>query len=267
MLPPCQRLKALRDRAGVSGKECADAWRAFKDRHKLPKRGKKTLMPPAATTWYRYENVDVMGDRPIPDNVITALIPLLVGKGTPPITENELAAISESGMIDRSRVPLISDAPRGKPALSIVRPEAAPKQATQDGDVGSEAGAGCLVIQYRAERGVYLDADRLDAKTFGCSPIIQENDGEFATVIADEHAFPRYAPGTILHCVPYADSRCRTGSRVVAFAERPGNGGLGEVVVAVVESVVGSSHVLKTMDGAAVDGPILGVVKGHYALD
>jgi hypothetical protein len=86
-------------------------------------------------------------------------------------------------------------------------------------------------------------------------------------LVADDHADPIYSAGTVLDCAAPGDVAALKGRRVVAFAARAGGGGLGEVVVANVENVVGKSLVLRTVDGDKIDGDVIGVVQGHYSRD
>lgn len=257
-LPPCLVLKSLRERAGLSGSDCALQWRSFKQRHNLPQKGRKTSAPPAPTTWYRYESVEKHGDRPIRDDLIAALIPLFVGKGNPPITQGELEAISVSGKIGRSNVPRVSSAPDEK---QLHRPRPALVTA-ENGQLSA-----LLPIKYRAERGTYFEASRLGYKTLGDSIISASSGGDFAVAVSDDHAHPIYPPGTILDCQAVQEAApSMRGKRAVVFSTRHGSD-LGEVLVANIESVVGSTFVLKTIEGETVDGTILGLIRGHYSPD
>jgi len=252
-LAPAARLKALRERAGVPADKCAEAWRTYKRDNDLPQKGKPTHMPASPNTWYRFESVEDQGDAKIPYHRICAVIPLLVGRGMPPITEDELWAISDVGM----KPPGFGPAKR--PAhLSVV-------PAVVDSPTSVVGAGNPLGIRYRAERGVFLEADRLGIKSFGSSRLIGAGRGdEFAVQVGDDHAAPTYPAGTVLDCVGVPELSAIVGKRVVAFVERAGGSGLGEIVVAYVDSVSGSSAVLKTIDGVTVDGNVVGLIRGRY---
>jgi hypothetical protein len=260
MLPPCRRLKLLRERANVTGEECARAWRDWKEKNNEPQRGRKTAMPPAATTWYRYESPGVMGDHPMPYKLIKAISPLLVGKGTPPITENELYAISELG-----RPPAVEAKQNGgRSHLSVVQPVG---RLSHKPFMSTCVPSGAVLpIRYRAERGNYREASMLGTKSLGDSNLLATGGpDEFAVYVADDHAEPIFSQGTVLDCVAVADFSELKGKRVVALSERTGGCDLWEVVVANVESVIGSSAVLKTMDGSILDGTVVGRIRVFYA--
>lgn len=252
--PPCLRLKALRERAGLSGDECVTAWRHYKDKHNLRRRGKRSASSdPAPSSWYRYENPAIMGDKPIDHDVILALIPLMVGRGAPPVTEGELLALSDQRSAEHARLPRVpANASHLGPALSVV------KAGRRNGER--------MPIRLRAEQGVFVEAPTISDKTYGLSNICADEDTDFAVVVADSHAYPTYPPGTVLHCKPFQMMQGLKGSRVLVFVERNGSG-LGELLVGHVTSVQGNDPVMKMVDGSALLGAVVGTIKGHYSSD
>lgn len=258
--PPAERLKALRERAGhdgkgeVTGKMCAEAWREYKKKHKLSQKGRSTDLPPQPTTWYRYEDVDRMGDKPIPYNQVMAIMPLLLGRGIPPITEDELMS-------------LVSPDRRLGSAHRVPVPERPSLQLVPDVPAVAASGSVALPVKYRAERGAYFERADIASRALGMSAICSAVTGAFAVVIADDHALPLYTPGAVLECVPVTNLADTIGKRVVVFAERPGAPDIGQVVVATVEKIKDGKPVLRKPSGLVVSGEVLGLVLGHYTRD
>jgi hypothetical protein len=79
---PGHSLKAIRERARVSQRECAVA----------------VGMDSPGSGFARYENAEpyLTKRAPIPANIIAAIAPLLVGRGNPPVQMAELVAISDA---------------------------------------------------------------------------------------------------------------------------------------------------------------------------
>ncbi len=77
--PPCLKLKSFRSRAGITAKVAAKACNLS-----------------SANSFYRYEAVELMGTTAIPDHIIKAIMPLIVGRGSPPVTDTELLSIASA---------------------------------------------------------------------------------------------------------------------------------------------------------------------------
>ncbi|MBK9077634.1 MAG: hypothetical protein IPL91_00085 [Hyphomicrobium sp.] len=77
--PPCLKLKSFRSRAGITAKVAAKACNLS-----------------SANSFYRYEAVRLMGTTAIPDHIIKAIMPLIVGRGSPPVTDTELLSIASA---------------------------------------------------------------------------------------------------------------------------------------------------------------------------
>lgn len=79
---PREKLQALRERAGWSRAALARACGY------------------ASTNGYRHHELPYpQGDKPIPESLIVKLIPLFRGKGTPPITADELVELSGTALV------------------------------------------------------------------------------------------------------------------------------------------------------------------------
>jgi hypothetical protein len=166
-----------------------------------------------------------MGDKPIPFKLIQKLIPLLQGRGTPPITSDELLGVSE---------------------VRSLRPPASPLEAQGIRAVPNE-----LRIRYRVEPGVFMDTGMLSRKVYGPSGLVAINEypaqNQFAVLVADD---PKT---TTLLCVEpdKVPILMRRGRRCVTMVEREKTG-LAEIVLAECDE-----------DGR-VHGTILGVVVGVF---
>lgn len=208
---PREVLRDLRTRAGLSAAEVA------------------RKCGYSSTNGYIQYEYDAQADKLIPYRLVKKLLPLFVGRGTPPVTEDELIAITE---------------------VRTLRVDAA---ATPVGVVPSLSRSGLLVVRYRVEAGVYLDATAAGSRVYGESPIAPameiEASAQFAAVIPDD------AKRTVLHCVKpaHVGQQWRKGRRCVCTVPR-GNSGLVEVV-------------LRTYDeDGEVSGAIpVGVVIGAYS--
>lgn len=143
----------------------------------------------------RYFSADKQGDRPIPYDIVSRLIPHLRGAGSPPITLEELLACTDVKEIPKPVV---------RAFTSIV----------DDGD-------GLVAVKYRIEAGTYVRRD--NSRMYGASRIGMAKDypaaDQFVVVIADDdsEAGPR---GTQLHCVRPRDVIDLVGSRVVCGSMR-----------------------------------------------
>ncbi len=242
---PCVKLKRLRERAGVTAKECAQARLIY-----LGKDPKKA----SPNSWYRYEGTEFMGERAIPDEIIEAVMPILIGKGMPPITADELLSISSAQRLLSVRASTSGDAHTNGRMLpqTVVAPVFTPEPSGQP-----------LVVRYRAERGVYMSEEAVHSRTFGVAPITAAKDvkGEqFCVLVADGET-----AGTLLQCVaPSSYSADQMVGRRVVVIESAMQG-LSEVRVGRVTGKEGNK--LKTVDleGRPLKGEIYGVVFGSYA--
>lgn len=233
------RLKSLRNRAHVTALTCAKA---------------AHLSSP--NSWYRYENVDRMGDTPIPDHIIEAIMHVVVGRGMPPVTADELLSISSAHRLLSVRG---KAAVAGQPQPNSMLPQ--PVMAPVFPDVNT---APPLVVRYRAERGVYMDMAAIHKRTFGTAPITAATDikGEqFCVLVADG-----LAAGTLLQCVvPSVYTSEQMKGRRVVVIETHEKMKLGTVSVGKVESVSGNRVKIVDQDGNTLTGTIYGVVVGSYA--
>ena len=239
--PPCTKLKRIRERAEVTALQCAQAY----SRH-MGKDPKKA----SPTTWFRYESVKDMGDNPIHDQIIEAVMPLLVGRGRPKVTTDELLDISSA-----YRLLSVRDKVGGN-GRHLPRPDGEPS-------LTGIATAHPLVVRYRAERGVYMDTKTLHSRTFGTAPIMAARDIE-----GDQFSVQMVEDGqsvlTFLQCVsPLEYKGALQGRRVVVVRERAGLG-LSEVVLGLVGDGSGNKMSITGTDGKALTGQIYGVVIGSY---
>jgi len=243
---PCVKLKRLRERAGVTALECAKARLVY-----LGKSANKA----SPNSWYRYENAQFMGDRAIPDEIIEAAMPVLLGKGMPPITADELMSISSAHRLLSVRGIASGDTQQQGGRLlpqAVVAPVFTPEQSGQP-----------LVVRFRAERGVYMSEDAVHSRTFGTAPITAAKDvkgDQFCVLVADGDD-----AGTLLQCVaPTAYTATQmVGRRVVVVAKSVH--GLAEVRVGRVTGTDGNNIKTVDLDGKPLKGDIYGVVFGSYA--
>jgi hypothetical protein len=196
-----------------------------------------------------------MGDGPIPDDVILRILPHMVGRGVPPIREEELLSLAKGrelmrAMKDRSQRTL------GVPVLRLqdVAPTF-PKTAD---------GVKHLVVRHRAERGTYMTREAFDKRTFGVGPITEAPEygqGQSCVLIVDDHAGNTYPAGTVLHIIHHSAYQPHelVGKRVVLVVEKMS--GLVSAEVAVVHDVRGNTFNFRTLDGdEPIDGELVGVV-------
>lgn len=233
---PCETLKALRERAGLSGQEMARAM------------GKE-----AKTTYFRYEDPGRMKDRPIPWRAIERWIPVMVGKGEPPIQVEELVAISDARNFSSvGRVALNPVLTQGPGSLPVNRPSS------------ELAGAG-IPLRFWAERGSYTDTALLASKSYGPSIIAASPewpvDRQFAVRVGDVHAMADFGKGDVLHVVSGENPVNRA---VVMSVEKGRDTGIAEILVARFVAVEGDAVTAKLSSGALVSGRVLGVVVGIY---
>lgn len=172
----------------------------------------------------KYE-LPAFGDKLIPHHVIKELIPILVGRGTPPITHDELIAISTMGS-ELARAP-------ARPLVGSVKWP--------------------LPTLYRVEAGVFMDDASRERKKLGNSVIFESDrypaEGQWAATGLDENDTE-----VTLHCVDLDQvlAHRRNGRRCVAKVTKEGTN-LSEIVLTRFKA-----------DGTAEKGVALGVVIGVY---
>lgn len=216
---PREVLQDLRNRAGLTAAEVA------------------RLCGYKSTNGYIRFEYEAQGNKLIPYSLVRKLLPLFVGKGTPPITADELIAITEARTIGAD-AKLLAQAPA---------PPVTPGALVERGTVGP-----LLHITYRVEPGVFLEASLAGTKVYGESNIAPAFDvdarAQFCAVVSDD---PKR---TVLHCVKpdQFGKSSRAGKRCVCMVPR-GNSGLVEVVLSAYDA-----------DGEAPAGTVVGVVIGSY---
>lgn len=207
---PRETLRDLRLRSGLSAARIAKA------------------VGYASTNGYITHEYEKWGDKPIPAKLVEKLIPLMVGRGSPPITTDELISISDVRRI-RALVP---------------RQQSTPQSHVPNGPL--------VLVRYRVERGVYVDKDELPRRSFGHAPFVPsamyDSAVQFAAVVADD-------PGLVLHCVDpdQVPADRRQNRRCVYLSERA-NTGLYEVLLGTFNEA-----------GEAPKGELVGVVIGAYS--
>lgn len=234
---PCEILKALRERAGLSGKECARAYNGSENQ----------------TTYFRYEDQGRMRTKQIPWRLIERLIPVMVGKGEPPIRVEELVAISDAknfGSVGRVMLnPVLTE---GTGASPVSRPPS------------ELAGAG-IPMRFWAERGSYTDTALLETKSYGPSPIAASPEWpvekQFAVRVGDVHMMPEFSIGDVLHAVRGENPMNRA---VVLSVEKSQALGITEILVGRFSAIEGNGVRVTLGGGATVVGQMLGVVVGVY---
>ena len=229
-------LKALRTRAQVSAEDCA-----------------KALGYKGPTSYLRYENDKSFDGNPIPATVVMGIIPLLVGKGSPPVRMDELLSISELKGVER--------------LLVSVQTRSVMPSARESGEFLRNVPQ--LMVKYRLERGTYRDSTRTLQPDYGVSPLMPlrsfPQDHQWCAVIHDEHAsMYGISRGTVLHCVDLAGlapSAVAPGCLVVVAHRRDG---LIEYCLAAVASVgEGRTPQLK-IGSENITGDILGLAVYRY---
>ena len=221
---PYEILKSLRMRAGLSGAEVGRALGYSSNN---------------GYNQYEYEN---RVDKLIPTPLLTKLIPILRGRGNPPVTADELIAISEA----RS---LPSDTP------SLAGLSSSPPDTLDEANVMFRApsGSALLPVLYRAEAGVFMEATRAGTKRYGDGPIGPTPDvdtnGQFCVAVVGSDR------RETLHCVKpdQVGKASRVGRRCVCTLERDKTG-----LVEIIVSRIAPS-------GEPENGDLVGIVIGSYA--
>lgn len=218
--PPREVLRDLRKRAGYGAAELSRA------------------LGYASTNGYVQYEYAQQGDKLIPAPLITKLIPLMRGRGTPPVTADELIAISEARSISApAPVQNIAQILGGLDDIPSYR---------------HPLNSALLPILYKVERGVFMEASQVGQKRYGVGPIAPAPDvdvnGQFCVVMAGG---PRMEA---LHCVrpDQIGVEARKGRRCVCTKERDKTG-----LVEVIVSRIGQN-------GEPESGVLIGVVIGAY---
>jgi transcriptional regulator with XRE-family HTH domain len=223
---PREKLRDIRVRAGYSAEKVA-----------------KTLNYASTSGYSRYEQEKVQGDELIPSDIIRRLIPLFRGAGSPPVTAEELLAISDLSV------------GLAKPVVQAFNTAAV-----------VEDGEGLIVVRYTVKPKTYIDAEdrpsSQGASRIGVSPMFR-TDMQFAVVLNAPTG--AYTPGSQLHCVDpsQVSEAVLTGAEVVVAVPYK-DSGLAEVSVGRVSMIRNGEPVINDLGGVPIDGTILGVVIGAY---
>lgn len=230
---PCLKLKELRNRAGLTALTLA-----------------KACGQTSPNSFYRYESVDKHGYSPIPDHIIELIMPHMVGRGHPPVTADELLAISSANRLLTIRGKTSSASPNRILPLPMAAPAPAEQQLALP-----------LVVRYRAEHGVYMDDKAVHERTFGLSQIVAAQD-----IRADQFTVLDADTGAMLHCAaPTAYSPQQLVGKRVVITKGRRDMGLSEIGLARVTAVRGNTYAMEDSKGKAVDGDVCGVVIGSYS--
>jgi len=223
MLLPRQRLAALRERSRLSVREVVS---------------RLGYQSPAG--YHRYEREDLQKDQPIPLDIVRRLMPHFIGRGQPPITADEMMALTDvqeafsKGVVDKYFTP-----------------------------AAVAEGAG-LIMKYAIEPGKFVRADAVptenSARSMVCAHALYGGQAQFVVAVRGS-VDGWYVRGDQLHCVDPTEfsPMSMRGRRVVVSAPYRG-GELVEVVTAEVQK----DDSLKGSDGGKVEGSVLGVVIGVY---
>lgn len=215
--PPRERLRDIRERAGFSGSQVA-----------------RDLGYASAPGYLRYEQKSEQGDKPVPYDVVKKLIPLFKGRGDPPVTAEEMLALT-----DAKDIP----SPLTRAFEAVV----------SDGD-------GLVNVKYRVERDVYV---RTEGKAYGASRIgvlsKYPKEDQFVAVVVDDSE-PTVPSGTQLVCVaPNNVSTHALRGRRVLVGKTVSDG-----VIEVSLGKIGTDGTAFTLGGLPLEGTILGVVVGSF---
>jgi hypothetical protein len=229
------RLQRLRKRSGVRVGELSAAIGAKTD-----------------TTYRNYENEKRYVDTPIPAHIVMPLFSIMVGRGEPPVTAEELLNLSEMRGIQRF--------------LSRV---ASPLACGEALELPSTTGA--LIVRHHLALGVYRDSNRamsagpgLVSRVLPSSQYPQQQ--QWAVVVDDTHGQPfGILQGSILTCVcvtALPPNAVPPGSVVVVQHKR---NDLIEFCLAKVTAYTARGGIqLKSPDDKAIDADVLGVALQCY---
>jgi len=215
---PRERLAELRTRSGLSVRSIC-----------------KQLQFESPNAYHRYERKKETGDNPIPLDIVRRLIPILVGRGNPTITADEVMSLADTSGLTNDVI-----------EQHFKRPS-----------------AGTLPIRCRIEPGIFVRSGAEYARGNGGSvigPSFQyDTNAQFVAVVRG--ATKWYLPGDQVHCVEPSrfSGPKRIGRRAVVAAAFE-KGALVEITVA----EIGEGDRLTCPDGKDVVGRILGIVIGAY---
>lgn len=223
-IPPRLKLKALIERSGTSVSRLA-----------------KLLGYSHASGLSNYLQERVQGDRPIPYDVVRRLMPHLRGAGNPPITVEELLAVTD-----------VRDVPK-----PIERAFVAAVVTDEDG---------LLQVRYRIEPGVLMRSGV--NRSFGAARIGVSKEfpsgAQFVTVLGEEISGVGPA-GTQLHCVsPEHFAQNSLVNKRVVFGVSVGPDVIEPVLGTVRKGPDSETTVVVNDAGEVLQGRILGVVIGMY---
>lgn len=159
---PRERLAELRVRSGLSVRDLA----------------KMIWATDSPGSYHRYERADTQRDRPIPIETATRLLQAFVGRGSPPITADEVMALTDVKRLPKSVVADYFTPPPQRGA----RP--------------------ALMIRYRIEPGVYIrpGAEQNGEPASICASWMYGIARQFVAVVRAKVGFG-YRSGDELHCV------------------------------------------------------------------
>lgn len=203
-----EQLRKLRERSGVSGQQLA-----------------RSLGYASASGYFAYEQ-ERQGERPIPREFVERLVPLLHNVGNPPITLDDLYALTDrTGGAVPKKLRVLDD-------------------------------KGLLIIRYRIEPGTYVKKHSL-TRMFGASRIAPS-----LSYPVTEQFVAVDVSGDMLHCVEGA-ARIEDGKRCI-LAVQFDSTELVEIVVG--KAVArGDRYGFFTPEGMPVNGEVIGVVIGCYS--
>lgn len=247
---PAELLKEYRIRAGVSA---ADAARAC---------GFKGDNPTAG--YSAYENVTKRGDKLVPnEKIIQPLLKLLVGKGHPSVTVEDLLSISDAKNLPQMLESVarqneigrsLTDGGETRPAMNVP-------------NVGTSARH--VPIKYRVEAGVYMSEDASSRRRYGWSPFVFSpdfpEDRQFACSIVDENVGELFPPGTVLHCAEISEFNVDAIAGRYVMVRKRLNGDVPVVSIALGQRGKGDrKEELYDLGGRTTSGEVFAVVLAKY---
>lgn len=247
---PAELLKEYRVRAGVSA---ADAARAC---------GFKGDNPTAG--YSSYESAAKRGDKLVPnEKIIQPLLKLLVGKGHPAVTVEDLLSISDAKNLPQM---LESVARRNEIARSLSDGDEA-RPAMNVPNVGSTARH--VPIKYRVEAGVYMSEDAASKRRYGWSPFVYSpdfpEDRQFACSIADENVGELFPAGTVLHCAEISEFNVDAVAGKYVVVRKRLSGDVHVVSITLGQRGKGDrKEDLYDLDGRTMSGEVFAVVLAKY---
>lgn len=223
-LLPRERLAELRKRSKLSVREVV-----------------QRLGYQSPSGYHRYEREDLQKDQPIPLDIVRRLMPHFIGRGQPPITADEMMALTDvqaafsKGVVARYFTP-------------------------QTVEISEGSG---LVVRHLIEPGKFVKADALvnsGSRSMICAHALYGNKEQFVTGVRGTIG-AWYASGDQLHCIdPSEFSPMSMRERKVVVAAPYQGSDLAAIVVAIVQK----DDTLLSHDGEKVEGTVLGVIIGVY---